>query len=204
MYSLRISKAFDFATRRRGISGFSNIGPRNLEDICKINLFEREDPKKCRQIWTDFHANKNDAVGLVLDSPSCLAILKRARQCPNFVHPFFTGSDNSHMVLFSQFQRNAFLYTTLEDFRSGRGTLCLSVTLFDDMLRTKGIGLLRADFLPTISKKEATVLCAMLVESYSTNATFGWVDEFNLSPKTFDYDAYLNWAANKFQNRFVS
>lgn len=201
MYPQRITAVSTAFGRSRGFSGFSAFGPRSLKEICKLELFEREDPEKCGQIWTEFHATKKDAVGLVVDSPTCLKIFKRAKQCPNFILPVFKGSDNSHLILLSQFQRNAFLFTTLEEFKSnpGNSSLCLSVALFDDMVETKGLGMLRADFLPALTKKEATVLSSMLVESYSSD---GWVDVFNLSPKTFDYEAYFAWTT-KFKNRFL-
>lgn len=62
-----------------------------------------------------------------------------------FVLPVFR--DKGYMTLISQYQDICFLITSLEEFRKNptAATPYLSMTLYDDFIHDKGLGLVRGD-----------------------------------------------------------
>ena len=142
-------------------------------------------------------------------------MMARAKKCSTFVYPVWktkprlhsteesaldnadtpsssASSSDAFLVLLSQFQQpNYFLFTFLEEYRRDPASAqpWMSVAVYPDLLESKGMGLVRADFMPSISKAEASLLMDMLVDSYSTSTTH--LEAFNLKPHSFNFDAYI-------------
>lgn len=51
----------------RYLAGFSFPAPRRLDQIVKYALIAREPADEIRRIWAEAHAEREDAVGMVLD-----------------------------------------------------------------------------------------------------------------------------------------
>jgi len=185
--------------------GFSALSPRSLKEVCKLELFESQDSDKCKEIWTSYHETKKDATGMHVSKETCASVLMRAKTCPVFIFPIFK-SEESYLVLLSQFMpnTNSFVFAYLEEYKKNPTAAApwISVALYDDLTASKGIGLLRADFMPSISKKEATVLCNMLIEAYSgTLAPFS--EAFNRTPDRFNFEDYSKASKAMFCQRFL-
>lgn len=77
---------------------------------------------------------------------SCVACSK------NFLFPVYR--DNGYMMILSQFQETCFLLTFLEDYRKNPGAAnpWMSVTLYDDFMPDKAMGLLRGDVSAQLTK----------------------------------------------------
>ena len=189
--------------QRRGV-GFSSLSPRSLREICKLELFESEGRDACAEIWRAYHEEKRDAAGAVLTRDVCARVLERAKQCPMFVFPVFKSTDGAFLMMLSQFQQNVFLFTSLEEYKQNPhgATPWLSIALYDDLTATKDLGLLRADFMPSVSKKEAQVLAEMLVDAYDVSFA-DHCQRFNLTPQSFSFDLYSKSAADKFSSKFT-
>lgn len=139
-------------------------------------------------------------------------MMQRAKTCKTFIHPVFklAGTDNAYLVLLSQFQPpNYFLFTFLEEYRQNPATAqpWMSVAVYLDLLESKKIGLIRADFMPSISKAEAKVLVDMLVASYTVAPMGGsyekYLEAFNLNPDDFNFDDYIFETRETFRHRFL-
>jgi hypothetical protein len=71
------------------------------------------------------------------------------------------------MTLISQFQDSCFLFTFLEDFRKNPtgATPWMCLTLYDEFLRDKGLGLIRGDvgvhITRDVSPRSAAPVCAL-------------------------------------------
>ena len=88
--------------------------------------------------------------GATLGPEDAQAIVERGAESPNFVFPL--RRDGGHFMLFSQYApaHRMFVLTFLEDYRQNPSMAqpWASVHLFDDLLTTKGVGLLRAEVVP--------------------------------------------------------
>lgn len=196
---------------RRLLSGFSSLSPKTLHSVVKLDKFAEESPDKCREIWKAYHYLQPNAAGTTLAKEACDAMMARAKKCSTFVYPVWKTKSNpekidqekekekendgpldAYLVLLSQFQQpNYFLFTFLEEYRRDPASAqpWMSVAVYPDLLESKGMGLVRADFMPSISKSEASLLMDMLVDSYSTSTTH--LEAFNLKPQSFNFDSYI-------------
>lgn len=70
----------------------------------------------------------------------------------NFIFPVYR--DNGYMMILSQFQETCFLLTFLEDYRKNPAAAnpWMSVTLYDEFMADKGMGLLRGDVSAQLTK----------------------------------------------------
>lgn len=71
----------------------------------------------------------------------------------NFIFPVYR--DSGYMMVISQFQDMCFLLTYLEEYRKNPAAAnpWMSVTLYDEFIPDKGIGLLRGDVSNQLTKK---------------------------------------------------
>jgi len=93
-----------------------------------------------------------------------------------------------------QYQTNQILYVALEDFQKARNAAPYIVcNIFEDLLQSHNISLLRADILSCkVSKNQAGELIRLTREFYMEEEKFQWVKKFNERPQEFDYEAFKN------------
>ena len=124
--------------------------PRALSDITKLDLLNDEEPARISAIWEAFHDAQPNVAGATLGPEDAQTIVERGAESPNFVFPL--RRDGGHFMLFSQYApaHRMFVLTFLEDYRQNPSMAqpWASVHLFDDLLTTKGVGLLRAEVVP--------------------------------------------------------
>ena len=106
-------------------------------------------------------------------------------------------------MMLSQFQANAFLFTYLEEYKTNPSTASpwLSIGVYDELITSNGLGLIRTDFMPSVSKKEANVVTEMLLDRYGASFSM-WLEPFNSKPNSFNFDQYIQ-DSNKFTNKFL-
>jgi len=186
-----------------GTGGFSPLSPRTLKEIVKLELFEQEGREKCEEIWRSYHAEKRDAVGRTITAEACASLLQRAKKCPMMVFPVFKSAD-SYLMLVGQFQQNVFLLTYLEEYRKNPSTASpwISIAVYDELTSSKGLGMLRADFMPTLTKREAAVLTEMLLAAY-VDSLHPHTEAFNLKPNAFSFEQFTQDASTEFAPKFL-
>lgn len=142
--------------------GFSYPAPRSLQQIVKIELLENETEDRIRKIWEDYHGEKDDSLATTLSGEEYASLVQRATASPFFLFPVYRKEGFFNMIC--QFQETCFLLTYLEAFKENPGLAppCLTVSLYDDLVEKKDIGLLRADVINMLDKK---VRCVLVFEA---------------------------------------
>jgi hypothetical protein len=186
---------------RRGLSSFAYPAPRSLNELVKIDLFESETPDRVGEIWRDYHATADTAVGAVLSAADHATVFERAAKCRFFIHPIFR--EGGHFMMLTEFQDRHFLTTYLEKFKENptASTPQLTVTVYDELVAEKGLALVRGDIISSIDKTEAARLVnggdasglglGGVLGSYINEELYSHVEAFNLTPQQFDLDAYM-------------
>lgn len=80
----------------------------------------------------------------------------------------------------------------MEDFKKNplRANPFLVITCFDELVRTKGIALVRGDVIGQLNKEEAGTVLEQLFSSYLVESKFLRVKEFNHTPQQFKVEEY--------------
>lgn len=79
--SIKTNRDHPYITQNaRYMPGFSFPAPRKLSQIIKYALLEREPPEQIVEIWKKFHAERSDAVAMVLDRGEHELFMSRARK----------------------------------------------------------------------------------------------------------------------------
>tara|TARA_B110001452_G_C15150388_1_gene400385 strand:- start:258 stop:992 length:735 start_codon:yes stop_codon:yes gene_type:complete len=121
--------------------------PRRLADVAKLELLEAEQPAALAAIWEKYHENRPELSGSCVPAAEHAQIVERGRESPLFIFP--VRREQGHFMLLSQFdvQHSVFVMTFLEDYKRNPAAAqpWLSVTLFDELMASKGLGLLRVE-----------------------------------------------------------
>jgi len=174
-----------------------------LNEVVKVEKLLSQDGPGIKDIWHTYHAAKRDAHGLALAGSVCTKVLLRAKSSPLMIFPVYKSPD-AYLILLSQFQQNVFLFTYLDEYKKNpaAATPWLSLALYDDLATTKDVGLLRADFMPSVSKMEAEVLAEMVLDAYDTS--FETTTElFNHKPQAFSFDSFIQATSLKFKSKYL-
>ena len=150
---------------------FSYPAPRALAEITNLPLLELEDAKSVKAIWEGHHKEQNTCVAGTLSGAQYDLLESRAASSPFFVFP--VPRDEGHFILLSQAQGKHFLFTFLEDYKRSPATAqpWASVQLFDELLDTKAVGLVRAEVMPErLASAEADRLLMLVRRYYGTSA----------------------------------
>jgi ATP11 protein len=80
------------------------------------------------------------------------------------------------MTLISQFQGRNCLITYLEDYKRDMSSAepYLTLTLFDELVEQKGLGLIRGEVTNRLSRDEATRCASLCSRSFYSKATPSW------------------------------
>lgn len=168
---------------------------RKLDDIVKLELLEREPAPVVKQIWEDFHANSaSHSCGVAIDAKQGALLRQRLAESPMFIAPVRRGE--GFFVLAMQFKEDSLCFTFLDEFRKSPEVAMpwLFATLYDDLVPSKQLTLLRADFVPNLINKEeaAGVLSGVLTMYTSDRYDRIWI--FNHAPKFFKIEEHLEEA----------
>ncbi|CAM9849675.1 unnamed protein product [Ectocarpus sp. 4 AP-2014] len=183
------ARAARVSQARRELS-FSFPGPRKLEDITNLPLLAKEEKESIADIWTAYHDEREDSLGTVIPGDSLDDLQAKAKKCPMFVLPVWR--DEGHFMMLSQYQDKCFLLTYLEDYKVNPGGAqpYATISMYNDLVDSKGLGLIRADITPNLTKKEVDRLVRLVIRFYSPHAHHH-VEAFNLRPQEFDLEKLL-------------
>ena len=178
----------------RGLSsGIIPGAPKQLADITKLELFEKEDPARIAKIWESHHTDAEGVAGAAVVLQEHDLIVKRAQESPMFVFP--VRREGGHFMLLSQYdaKRSMFAMTFLEDYRQNPAMAppWLSVLIFDDLIQTKQLALMRAEAMEERLRKAEAEHLLMLVRRYYGTDQYDSVWVFNHSERHFNLDKYL-------------
>ena len=167
--------------------------PRTLQDVTKLEMLREEEPVRIGAIWEAFHDEQGGIAGAMIGPEEASLIVERGSESPNFVFPL--RREGGHFMLFSQFTRthNMFVLTFLEEYQRSpeMAQPWASVHMFDELVATKGVGLLRAEVLPErLTSAEAAHLLLLYQRFYGTS-NYDKVWKFNHAERHFDLDGYL-------------
>ncbi|KAF0700566.1 Aste57867_8902 [Aphanomyces stellatus] len=177
--------------------GFHFPSPRSLQSLVKLADLQKESPDAIRRIWSEYHEEKSDAMARVLTADDLKTLMERAKKCAFFVFPVYRVNKDTNetgfFTMLSQFQDKCFLLTTLDAYRENpaQAPPCLTVSLFDDLVETKELALVRGDVANLLDKPEASALLDALLQRYVDNTLYDTIEAFNLRPHEFNFDAYL-------------
>ncbi len=84
------------------------------------------------------------------------------------------------------------MLTWLEDFRRNPLTAnpYLVLTCFDELVRSKGLALLRGDVISHMTRLEGATVMEQVLNSYLVDSEYETVRQFNHAPQTFDFEAH--------------
>ncbi|CDW90570.1 atp11 protein [Stylonychia lemnae] len=184
--------------QKRGFS-FTYPCPRKLREIVKISLFEKETPEVISEIWDDYHNTKAHAISKVIPQSLYLRLLSNGQTSPMFIFP--VPKDAGYFMLLSQNQQKSFIFTYLEDFKKNPLTAnpYLVLTCFDELVRTKGVALIRGDVIGQLNKNEAKTVLEKLLNSYLIDSQFETIKQFNHQPQQFNYENYTQESLQDFR-----
>lgn len=167
--------------------------PRQLTDVVHLDLLESEEPGRISAVWEAFHESKSGVAGARIDLTEYESIAERSAESPLFVFPI--RREGGHFMLLSQFSGGdrMFVLTSLAEYQQNPSLAqpWASVHLFDELLTTKAVALMRAEVVPErLTDEEADHLLLLLRRYYGTKA-YDKVWMFNHAEKHFDLDGYL-------------
>mmetsp|Transcript_52409 Transcript_52409/g.59908 ORF Transcript_52409/g.59908 Transcript_52409/m.59908 type:complete len:197 (-) Transcript_52409:257-847(-) len=166
--------------------------PRLLRELTKMSAIEREQPSTIKQIWTDYHKEKEQTISSFLEPSHYRKIVSRGRASPMFVFPVW--KPQGHYVMLMQAQNKSFLFTFLEDFKKNPlgATPYLVLTIFDELEVKKGLVLVRGDIVNNqMSKEESLRLMNLTFDHYMREELFGKIHQFNHEPNSFNFDEFI-------------
>lgn len=142
----------------------------------------------CRRIWAEYHDETVSSVAEVLTQSEWTGLKERSRICPMFVFPI--PRQDGFITLLAQWQDNNCLFTFLEEYRQSPMTAqpWMAFAVYEDLLNSKGLALLRGDFTTRITKEEAGNLLNQCREFYLGDG-YRHVEKFNHNPAEFDFMA---------------
>lgn len=78
----------------------------------------------------------------------------------------------------------------MEDFKknSTSASPFLVITCYDELVRTKGVALIRGDIIGAITKAEGQAVLNLLMNHYLIDSQFEIVRQFNHEPNSFNID----------------
>ena len=178
---------------RRGVALSIPGVPRALSDVTHIDLLENEEPARISAIWEAFHETKEGVAGTCIDAAEYESIAKRGAESPMFIFPI--RREGGHFMLLSQFATadRMFVLTSLAEYQQNPAVAqpWASVHLFDELLATKAVALMRTEIVPERLTEEEAGHLLLLIRRYYGTDSYDKVWMFNHANKRFDLDEYL-------------
>lgn len=173
---------------------------RPLADVVHLDRLEPEPPTAVRAIWEAHHTEAAYVAGAAVDAAEHALLSERGAESPFFIFP--VHREGGHFTLVSQFapEKQMFVMTYLEHYKKDPALAppWASVTLYDELLHTKQLGLLRAEAdADRLTKPEAARLLTQLRHVYATDAygsrtTGPWA--LNHAERHFNVEEYFQSA----------
>ncbi len=147
----------------------------------------RQAPTFLVPVRKDNIANRGENSGLIL--PPGVAVEQKLEDLAH-------TKDVGYYNMVSEWTNNEIIFTFLDDFQKDdkNAVPYMVVNIFEEMLMSHRIALLRADILsPLVSRRQGEAAIKYLRECYLHDAKYEWVKKFNHRPREFDYKEFTNW-----------
>ena len=175
--------------------------PRKLREVIKMTMIEKELPKAIQQIWSSYHESRPQNVSSVITSSQYTLLYKRLKESPLFIFPL--RRQQGYFFMISQSQENSNLFTFLDDFKKNPSQAIpyFVLTLFDELILTKGISLIRGDIIDQlITKQEAQILLKSFLAYYIETGLYeNYVNKFNNDPSKFNHETHVQDFFSRFR-----
>ncbi|MES1919703.1 hypothetical protein MHBO_001487 [Bonamia ostreae] len=177
---------------------FSN---RQLNDIVDLRKLESEDTKTIEYIWEKHHSNSPSKCSSTLNIEQFEKIMKRSKIGKRFVFPVPTGK--KFFVVYSEFQDNFCIMTSLEAFRLQKGDSYpyFILSFYDELIDSRDISLVRGQVLNEhMNIEQGKYLMEQTIGHYLDDKKFERVRIFNTEPKKFDLAKYFKSLGFDYRN----
>ena len=169
--------------------------PKKLNEVARVALLRQESPVKIRQLWLEQFKDRKDVVVGTMAADEYATFKANATACPMFLLPVLKSGGAAYFNLVSQYQDGKHcLLTSLDAFKLNPAAAppMMVSTIYDDLVHEKGIALVRGDIINRleISAEEARRILKFMRYFYVNK--FDLVKRFNLEPREFDYEGFLN------------
>ena len=204
---------------RRSFSGFNFVGPKNLDNILDTEACKDLPGNEIAVLWKEFHEDKKDCLGWVMEGEIGKAVLDTARDKNGkfFIVPIFetptTNDDGANgqsdcygttpqnagyfNLIVQFFPDNHFVLAPLDKYQSNPAEAqpVLSFSVFDDYIESKNMCLVRADIVAkAFDVKDAQKVISMTLKSWEGKGDTHFVDLFNNKSEEFEFEQYIEEA----------
>lgn len=176
--------------------GTVQITPLRLADVVKVELLSGETAARVRELWLEhFREESSSVIAGVMTGPEYVAFRAASSACPTFIAPIRRESELLNLVWHAQ--GSSILYQSLQAFKggaagAGAGRADLVLTLFTELLDSHDLVLLHGQLCSDLlAKRQAAEAIRFTRCAYTQAQWLPWVKKFNLSPSTFDVEAFL-------------
>ncbi|CDU16961.1 hypothetical protein YYC_03939 [Plasmodium yoelii 17X] len=172
---------------------FSLPCSRELKNIVKLPLLEREDSNKIINIWRDKYKDNKYVIADYVNTSKYELVKKNCKNNAHFIIP--CKNQNGYINFYSQFVDNKLVFITpLESYNKLRSNSVPYVTLnFFDELKNKEIILTKLTIVNnTITKDQANKFYKYILSFYSDSNYFQYIKKFNNDSRNFNYDEFFN------------
>lgn len=166
---------------------------RELKNVVKLPLLEKESKEKIINIWREKFKEENHVIADYMSTNKYESIKKNIQRNSHFIIPL--KKQNGFLNFYSQFLDAKLVFITpLENYKKSKTNSIPQVTLnFFDELKNKEIVLTKVHIINnSILKQEAHKLYNLILAFYSDANLFNYVQKFNNDSRNFSYEEFLS------------
>ncbi|CZT99261.1 hypothetical protein PFAG_03733 [Plasmodium falciparum Santa Lucia] len=171
---------------------FSLPCSRDLKNIVKLPLLEREDKYKIINIWKEKYKDNKYVISDYMDINKYEVIKNNCKNNSHFIIPF--KNNNGYITYYTQFIDSKLIFvTSLEYYNKHKSNSTPFITLhFFDEFKNKEIILSKIHIInPAISKYQAIKIYNNILSFYYDTNYFQYVKKFNNDSRNFNYDKFF-------------
>lgn len=163
--------------------------PKLLNDVMKVELLQDKTSDEIKQIWLDYHKDK-DVIVSVVPKDIYETLHQRGLEFPTFILP--VPRSQGYEFIMCQFVAHEVHFTPLIAFQTHKENApeCLTITFYPDLQDSKGIVLMKGEYDPDIlNAQEAQCLANELQLFYAQNneGRLKLLQKFTYSPNEFHH-----------------
>ncbi|KAK6635341.1 hypothetical protein RUM44_000592 [Polyplax serrata] len=174
---------------KRHIANSPFTKTKKLEDIMKTELLKDKSDEEIKQLWLDYHRDK-DVVISVVPKDTYALMNERAKEFQTFLLPI--PRTQGYEFIMCQFAANEVHFTPLIAYQTHKENApeCLTLTFYPDLQDEKGIVLMKGEYdTDILNCQEAQCLVNELQLYYSQNneKRLNLLRRFTYSPSEFNH-----------------
>ncbi|VWU51874.1 ATP synthase mitochondrial F1 complex assembly factor 1, putative [Hepatocystis sp. ex Piliocolobus tephrosceles] len=166
---------------------------RELKNIVKLPLLEKESKDKIISIWKERYENNKYVISDYINKCKYELIKNNCKNNAHFIIP--SKNENGFINFYSQFIDTKLVFITpLQSYYQYKHNSVPYITLnFFDDLKNKDIILTKLNIVNnTITKEQAIKFYNYIISFYSDFNYFQYVNKFNNDSRNFNYNDFFN------------